>query len=466
MNVTHVEGMVMSKLIHIHRRALALGKGESGQTAVVMVLSFTVLAGALGLAIDTGLLFVAKRNVQIAADAAAVAGALDYKYNGSVSTAQSNGRTASTANGITNGTNGASVTINVPPVSGPYAGQSGFVEAIVSEPASTYFFRMLKFSSVTVTGRAVAGSGSVAGCVWALAKSGTDVSVTGSGSFTASNCTLYDDSSSSNALTLTGSGSITAQNIAIVGSYKDTGSGSIHPNPPTTGIAPAADPLANIPTPTYSTGTCSSNCTKSFSGSSNNSIGPGTYNSISNTGSGTLTLTPGNYIINGNLSNTGSGNLVLGAGSYTITGNFNTSGSGALTLGAGTYAVLGNLGLTGSGSLTGIGVTFYTKGSSTVTGSGSMDLEAPTSGTYNGVMFFQDRSDSSAMSLTGSGGAKFKGIVYAAAAPVTLTGSGSWNINADFITDSITLTGSGTISDTSYQSINASSVLSRMAMVE
>jgi Flp pilus assembly protein TadG len=456
----------MSSLINLRKKVLALGEGDIGQTAVILVLGFTVLAGCLGLAIDTGLFFVAKRNVQIAADAAAVAGALDYKYNATVSTAQSTGQAAATANGVTNGTNGASVTINVPPANGPYAGTTGFVEAIVSEPASTYFFKMLKLGSVTVSARAVAGSGNVSGCVWALAKSGTDVSVTGSGSFSASNCTLYDDSSSSNALTLTGSGSISAKNIAIVGSYKDTGSGSIHPNPPTTGIAPAADPLANIPTPTVSTGTCSSNCTKSFSGSSNNSIGPGTYNSISNTGSGTLTLTPGNYIINGNLSNTGSGNLVLGAGNYTITGSFTTSGSGALTLGAGNYTVQGNLSLTGSGALTGIGVTFFTQGSTAVTGSGSMDLEAPTSGTYDGVMFFQDRSDTQTMSLTGSGGATFKGIVYAAAAPVTLTGSGSWNIDADFITDSITLTGSGSISDTSYQSINASSVLSRMAMVE
>ena len=46
-------------------------------------LSMTVLVGFLALAIDVGMLFRAKRNMQIAADAAAIAGALDYKYNGS-----------------------------------------------------------------------------------------------------------------------------------------------------------------------------------------------------------------------------------------------------------------------------------------------------------------------------------------------------------------------------------------------
>ena len=40
-----------------------------------------LLMAFLALAIDVGTLFRARRNMQIAADAAAVAGALDYKYN-------------------------------------------------------------------------------------------------------------------------------------------------------------------------------------------------------------------------------------------------------------------------------------------------------------------------------------------------------------------------------------------------
>lgn len=440
-------------------------KEEHGQVLVLVALSMTVLLGFLALAIDVGLLFRAKRNMQVAADAAAVAGALDYKYNASVTTAKSTAQTAAAVNGVTNGTNGAVVTINVPPANGPYTGATGFVEAIVSQPVDTVFMNISKISSVTVAARAVVGGGAISGCVWTLAKSGTDISLTGSGTLSAPNCTIYDDSSSSNALTLTGSGSITGKAIGIDGGYTKTGSGTISPTP-VTGMAPAADPLAGLAPPTIPTGTCSSSCTKSFTGSSSNSIGPGNYNSISNTGSGTLTLTPGNYIINGNLSNSGSGNLVLGAGNYTITGNFTTTGSGTLTIGAGQTIVVGNLSLTGSGALTAKGVTFYTEGSSTVTGSGSMDLEAPTSGTYNGVLFYQDRSDTHAVSVTGSGGDKIQGIFYAADAAMTLTGSGSVNIAADFISDSISLTGSGTLNDAGYSSVNSSSVLARMALVE
>jgi hypothetical protein len=446
---------------------MRLRQDEAGQTLIFGALGMMVSVAFMGLAIDVGLLLRTRRNAQIVADAAAIAAALDYKYNSSTTSAKAAGQAAATANGVTNGVGGATVTINTPPVYGPYAGQSGFIEAIVEDPSPTIFMGMLtKVKSLNAGARSVAGSGSNVGCVWTLAKSGTDVSLTGSGAITASNCDIYDDSSASDALTLTGSGSITAKEVGIVGNYSETGSGTISPTP-VTGLSAAADPLASMAAPTIPTGSCSSSCTQSFSGSSNNTIGPGTYNSISNTGSGTLTLTAGNYIINGSLTNTGSGGLVLGAGNYTITGNFTTTGAGSVTIGTGLYIVGGNLSLTGSGALTGAGVTFYTEGSTTLTGSGSMNLTAPTSGTYDGVLVFQKRGDSDAVSITGSGGDKIQGILYAPSAPATLTGSGSLNVSLDMIADSLSVTGSGSIVDTNYSVVtNPNSVLSRLALVE
>jgi hypothetical protein len=75
--------------------------GENGQVIVLVLLSMGLLLGVLALAIDVGVLFRAKRNVQIAADAAAFAGALDYYYNGSDATAESRGALAAEANGMT-----------------------------------------------------------------------------------------------------------------------------------------------------------------------------------------------------------------------------------------------------------------------------------------------------------------------------------------------------------------------------
>ncbi|MGA3334082.1 MAG: pilus assembly protein TadG-related protein [Terracidiphilus sp.] len=445
---------------------MSFRKSESGNVLVLTALCMTILMGFVGLAIDVGMLFRARLQMQIAADAAAAAAALDYKY-GESTKAQSDATAAATLNGMLPT---GSATINDPPKSG-YHQTAGYIEAVVSEPYPTFFMKVFHFNIVNVSARAVAGSASNGGCLWTLARSGTDVSLTGSGAITAQNCGIYDDSNASNALQVVGSGSITAKTIGIVGGYNNVG-GHISPNPPTTGIAPAADPLS-LPAPTIPTGSCSgSACNPSNVGSGNMVLGPGTYTSISNVGSGTLTLTPGNYIITGSLSNTSStgGKLILGAGNYTIGGNFTSttsSVSGSLTLGAGLYTVGGNLSLTGAGSMTGSGVTFYTQGSTTVTGSGGMNLSAPTSGTYSGVLFFQPSSDSHAMAITGSGGDDLQGIVYAPAAALTLTGSGNVTVSLDVIVDSMNITGTGTITLTNYAVIdNPNSVLDKLAMVE
>jgi hypothetical protein len=71
------------------------------------------------------------------------------------------------------------------------------------------------------------------------------------------------------------------------------------------------------------------------------------------------------------------------------------------------------------------------------------------------------------MAITGSGGDHIQGILYAPAAPLTLTGSGSLNVSLDMIADSLTETGSGSIVDTNYSVVtNPNSVLSRLALVE
>src|ERR1035438_10013041 len=146
-------------------------------------------------------------------------GALDYKYNGSITSAQTAAEAAATANGVTStGTCPISdhtktyVCINIPPVYGANAGTSGFVEALISQPNQTIFMPMVSHTTIMSVGaRAVAGSGTSSACIWTLAKSGKDISLTGSGSITAKKCSIYDDSNASNALVLTGSGSVSAK---------------------------------------------------------------------------------------------------------------------------------------------------------------------------------------------------------------------------------------------------------------
>jgi uncharacterized membrane protein len=91
---------------------------ENGQVLAITALAMTVLFGFLALAVDVGVLFRARRNMQIAADSAAFGAAMDYLYNGSKSSAQTAGKADATANGFTDGTKGAVVSINCPPPAG------------------------------------------------------------------------------------------------------------------------------------------------------------------------------------------------------------------------------------------------------------------------------------------------------------------------------------------------------------
>jgi hypothetical protein len=169
---------------------------------------------------------------------------------------------------------------------------------------------------------------------------------------------------------------------------------------PTMGATPISDPLDYIPEPTIPAN-CAAN--PHFAGSSAHVLSPGCYNGLSLSGSGNLTLEPGLYIINGSL-------------------NFD-----------------------GSRTVSGTGVTFYTTGTTRISGSRVLVLSAPTSGTYNGLLFFQSRSDYKAMSFSGSTGSDVQGIIYAPKADLTYTGSTGATFHTDVVVDSVTITGSATI---------------------
>ena len=61
---------------------MRLLREESGQVLVLTLVCMGILFGMLGLAVDVGTLFHARRNMQTAADAAAMAGATELYYNG------------------------------------------------------------------------------------------------------------------------------------------------------------------------------------------------------------------------------------------------------------------------------------------------------------------------------------------------------------------------------------------------
>jgi Flp pilus assembly protein TadG len=119
---------------------------EGGQAIVMVAIVFMALLFVVGLAIDSGTLFAAKRTQQEAADAAAFAGAVVLYQGGTVLQAT----TAAIADAATNGyvdgvksttvtVNGATVASSNAPVSGTYAGESPVkhVEVVIVRQVQT-----------------------------------------------------------------------------------------------------------------------------------------------------------------------------------------------------------------------------------------------------------------------------------------------------------------------------------------
>jgi hypothetical protein len=143
-------------------------------------------------------------------------------------------------------------------------------------------------------------------------------------------------------------------------------------------------------------------------------ISPGTYTSISITGTG------------------GSNNVVFSPGVYIIDG----TGSGA------------GITIPGNSTITGNGVTFYFTGSSTMnmTGTPTINLTAPgTSGQYPGVLFYQDPADTAAPSFGGTSGSYYNGLLYFPTVQVTFYGTNNSVNVAMTIADAVQLSGTPTV---------------------
>jgi hypothetical protein len=401
-----------------------------GQVLVLATISIAVLLGLVGLSTDVGMLWRTRREAQTAADAAAVAASKALGQGLSVATAATQ---MTSLNGLTNGANGVTVAVNNPPLSGTYAGNSNYVETVVTQSANTYFLRALGYTTINVKARAVAGGISSPNCMYTLDPSGSGAfSVTGSGTVSSS-CGIAVDSSSSSALTATGSMTISASSVGVVGNYSLVGSGSITPTP-ITGIATSADPLAYETPP---------------------AVGSCTFTNESFTGSSSATLTPGVYC-NG-ISITGSSTVTFSAGTYVLLG--------------------GGLSVAGSASLSGTGVTFYnTKNSSypygpiSLAGSVTSNFSAPTSGPLAGILFFQDRSvpvGSAASSVVGSASSSWDGALYFPTTALSYVGSSSGSGYTIIVAYDLTLTGSATMTiGSNYSSLPNGSPVKSNALFE
>lgn len=438
---------VRSALRSKRTRAMKLLTDDRGQTVVLLALAIACLGGMAAFSVDVGMFFRAKRTMQTAADAAAIAGALGKNYGHT----QQSALDASSQNGITDKVNGASVTVNGPsgPLSGPHAGNPNYVEVIISQSQPTYFMKIFHLSSVMVSTRAVATNLPGQGCIYTLDNTSTNIGLTNSGVVSMPGCGILVDGTGSGALTLKGSASISTGSIGIVGGY--TGCAGCLTPAPVTGILPAPDPLASkVSPPQFSTSSClpdpKINDTETIGPLASDGSGVICYDALSVSGSANLTLKPGVYVILGNFSS---------AGGAIITGH-------AVTI----YlpAPAGSVSLTGSGA-----VNLYAPNASPAANDPTSKDYAPldycpTACPYNSVLFYQQAGNTNTMKVAGSSTSTIEGIFYAPSANLTLTGSSGAQFYADMITSTLTLSGNGTLYN--YSGVNDTSPITAATLVE
>jgi len=119
--------------------------------------------------------------------------------------------------------------------------------------------------------------------------------------------------------------------------------------------------------------------------------------------------------------------------------------------------------VSGAGRLA-AGVQLVLYGATSMGGNTNINLTAINSDPYDGVLIWQPASNANALSLIGNPGSKLTGIVYAPSADVSLQGHAGATITVDFVVKTLALQGDATI--TSYASVNPSSLLKSVRLVE
>jgi Flp pilus assembly protein TadG len=449
------------------RNNVKIFRDERGQATIFMALFMgIVMLGFIAFALDVGYLFQKKRLAQAAADAAALAAAEEGAKSAN---GQNAANIAATLNGFNTSlaTNPATVNL-ITQSTGNYPSTapvipSNWVTATVSQPIHTFFLGAFNrtMSTVTVSATSVAAGGlNISDCLCLEGTTGTDLNMSNNAKFTGGNCAIRENSTSSNAITVVGSANLCAQAIGTVAPWDDTSGGANVNNGGSvcstamlvSGLAACTPAMPNVPVDANCTATSGpSSWTASYTTGPNSGYGTTQggntvcYNGLTVNGNGEVTtLNPGIYVINGGTLHFNSGGPNLGGNGVVF----------YLTNGA--NLVIDN----------GANVNLVA-GGNTQAGGGT----APSTGIYNGILFYQDpgypaaandatsdAGDSSAISIQGGSTVFINGEIVAPLAAITLGNGSSGTVEASIVAQSLTMNGGGTLTNSATTNLGNLSV--------
>ena len=358
-----------------HRLGKAAGRfarDRRGNVALVFALSLPLIIGGAGLGIETSLWYAARLKTQAAADVAAYSAAMERRSGSADAIVEQVAAQVASENGYTPGRG----TIVV--VQGSQGG-GGSVEVEVTSDVDRYFSAYFSKTPIQAKARAVATfSDASNACVLALNHSAAKAAnFSGSSDLRLTGCSVMANSSASNAVNVQGAALLrTDCAIAVGGVTATTGMTLTECAAATTKAPPVGDPFRAVAQPAV-TGSCKS------APNNNGAIQPGRYCSGMNI-KGAVTLSPGVYVLEGDLN------------------------------------------INANSSLSGSGVTIFLSGSARVSinGSATVNLSAPTSGGYSGILFFGDRNSSTGTNkFNGTAASKMTGALYFASQKVEYAGN-------------------------------------------
>jgi len=420
-------------MLRIPSRSRVTPERRSGTVLVITSVGLLSIIGMMGIALDTGLMLGRYRHAYNAADAAALAAAQALIQNESAGEA-----TAAAERFVTtyNNLGGATVSIRIPPATGPYAGDSNFAEAIVSNPSETRLMQALGVSgSNLLKTRAVAGheeTKAKAGVI-ALNPSVTPgITSTGQGMLSVNGIVITNslgggvDQNGVVVSGLNGNGaSVSGQGVIRAGKMKVAGgvnspSGFLPWDAGTTNHLECrnpiySDPLRRLRTPNVANGVnpTSRGHLKVSSTGANVTAQPGVYSSIE-ISSGRVTFNPGIYVIRGGqLRITGGNVTALGCMFYLTSSDYDPY-TGLPDVNDGENQIL-----LPNNAIGGVTIT------SIATMSGITNPTSP----FCGMLIYMRRNNSSEVEITGNCNEdQMSGTIYAKWSQLKLSGQGVMNV--------------------------------------
>jgi Flp pilus assembly protein TadG len=366
-----------------------------GATAVLISLLLPVIIGGVGLGAETGYWYFLQRELQHMADVSAHAAGIRLRSGDETDQLQAAALDVATKAGYSG--SDATLTLNWPPASGSYAGNTNAVEVVLTKTVPRLFSAVFSDAPVSMNARAVARVrfGSDA-CVLALSPNTPAALTVTSMADVSLDCDAASDSFADDSFSVQGNGALSARcGSAVGGAYLNTRvtlseCTSVHEYAPW-----VPDPYRDVAEPTV----------PAFCNSNNRNLGNPQHSVTISPTSSIVSGMPVYHFCDGVFI---KGNVTFEPGLYIISGGDFDANAGAV--------------------INGTGVTFFITSPNKVhlNGHAELHLSAPTSGELSGILVFASRSGSGLIhQFNGTAGTVVQGAIYAPTTGIDYTGDSS-----------------------------------------